>query len=56
VDAAVQAIGDVLGRAGSACVLPGLLVSRAGLGGDLQRLLDATGLPFATMMSDKEVL
>ncbi|WP_329128586.1 thiamine pyrophosphate-binding protein [Streptomyces sp. NBC_01476] len=56
VDAAVQAISDMLGKAGSACVLPGILVSRAELGDDLQRLLDATGLPFATMFSDKGVL
>ncbi|WP_328891743.1 alpha-keto acid decarboxylase family protein [Streptomyces sp. NBC_00316] len=56
VDAAAQAISDMLGRAKSACVLPGILVSRAGLNQDLQRFLDATGLPFATMMSDKGVL
>jgi indolepyruvate decarboxylase len=56
VDAAVQAITDMLGRARSACVLPGLLTARSGLGPDLQRFLDATGLPFATMMADKGVL
>lgn len=56
LDAAVQAIGDMLGKARSACVLPGILVSRSGLNQDVQRLLDATMLPFATMMSDKGVL
>lgn len=56
VHAAVQAIGDMLGKARRACVLPGILVSRAELGQDLQRFLDASGLPFATMMSDKGVL
>ncbi|WP_329326370.1 alpha-keto acid decarboxylase family protein [Streptomyces sp. NBC_01689] len=56
VNAAVQAISDMLGKAKSACVLPGILVSRAGLNQDLQRFLDATGLPFATMISDKGVL
>ncbi|MDX3077138.1 alpha-keto acid decarboxylase family protein [Streptomyces sp. NPDC088354] len=56
VDAAVNAIADMLDRAGSACVLPGILTTRSGLGEDLQQFLDATGLPFATMMADKGVL
>lgn len=56
VEAAVQAITDMLGRANSACVLPGILTTRVGLGADLQHFLDATGLPFATMMADKSVL
>ncbi|MEV5785463.1 alpha-keto acid decarboxylase family protein [Streptomyces sp. NPDC048448] len=56
VEAAVQAITDMLGRANSACVLPGILTTRVGLGADLQQFLDATGLPFATMMADKSVL
>ncbi|MFD8418849.1 alpha-keto acid decarboxylase family protein [Streptomyces sp. NPDC059466] len=56
VEAAVQAITDMLGRANSACVLPGILATRVGLGADLQQFLDATGLPFATMMADKGVL
>ncbi|GGK25033.1 indole-3-pyruvate decarboxylase [Streptomyces camponoticapitis] len=56
VDVAVQAISDMLGRAKSSCVLPGVLLARAGLEPDLQQLLDATGMPFATMMSDKGVL
>ncbi|MFF3564907.1 alpha-keto acid decarboxylase family protein [Streptomyces sp. NPDC002574] len=56
VDAAVDAIADMLGGAGSACVLPGILTVRTGLGQELQRFLEATGLPFATMMADKGVL
>ncbi|MFJ4926688.1 alpha-keto acid decarboxylase family protein [Streptomyces sp. NPDC088736] len=56
VQAAVRAITDMLGRADSACVLPGILTERSGLGADLQQFLDTSALPFATMMADKGVL
>lgn len=56
VEAAVQAITDMLGKARSACVLPGVLTARSGLAPELQRFIDATGLSFATMMADKGVL
>lgn len=56
LDAAVRAVADMLGRAESACALPGVLAARSGLGPELQRFLDATGMPFATMMADKGVL
>ncbi|PBC63650.1 indole-3-pyruvate decarboxylase [Streptomyces sp. Tue6028] len=56
LDAAVQAITDMLAGAKSACVLPGALTARSGLSTRLQRFLDATGMPFATMMADKGVL
>ncbi|MEU6345248.1 thiamine pyrophosphate-binding protein [Streptomyces sp. NPDC046977] len=54
--AAVRAVSDMLGQADSACALPGILTERSGLGAELQGFLDATGLPFATMMADKGVL
>lgn len=54
--AAVTAVSELLAAARSACVLPGILTVRSGLRAQVQRLLDATGLPFATMMADKGVL
>ncbi|MET9879896.1 thiamine pyrophosphate-binding protein [Actinacidiphila glaucinigra] len=56
LDAAVEAVADMLGRAKSACALPGVLTARSGLAPEVQRFLDATGMPFATMMADKGVL
>ncbi|MFG2301875.1 alpha-keto acid decarboxylase family protein [Actinacidiphila glaucinigra] len=56
LDAAVQAVADMLGRAKSACALPGVLTARSGLADEVQGFLDATGMPFATMMADKGVL
>jgi indolepyruvate decarboxylase len=52
----VEAIADKLDKARTACVLPGVLVARAGLQPALHALIDATGLPFATMFMDKSVL
>jgi indolepyruvate decarboxylase len=54
--AAADAIVERLGAAKKACVLPGVLVARAGLKTELQTLLDVSGLPFATMFMDKTVL
>jgi indolepyruvate decarboxylase len=51
-----DAIVARLSIARTACVLPGVLVTRAGLTLELQSLLDASGLPFATMFMDKTVL
>jgi indolepyruvate decarboxylase len=45
-----------LGKAHSACILPGILTVRAGLREELQSFVDASGLPFATMFGDKSVL
>lgn len=56
LDAAVAAITEALGSAGTACVLPGILTARLGLRDAVQALLDASGLPFATMFADKSVL
>jgi indolepyruvate decarboxylase len=54
--AATDAIVARLGAATTACVLPGVLVARAGLQTELQSLIDVSGLPFATMFMDKTVL
>ena len=54
--AAVGAIVAALTEAGSACMLPGILIDRAGLRDAAQALVNASGLPFATMFMDKSVL
>lgn len=54
--AATQAVVAALEGVETACVLPGLLVARLGIGDRLQALIDASGLPFATMFHDKTVL
>lgn len=54
--AAAGAIGAALEGAASACVVPGILVARAGLRSILQNVIDASGLPFATMFMGKSVL
>jgi indolepyruvate decarboxylase len=56
LDAAVAAITEALGSAGTACVLPGILTARLGLRDAVQAFIDASGLPFATMFGDKSVL
>jgi indolepyruvate decarboxylase len=40
----------------SACILPGILISRCGLGAQATAVVEASGLPFATMFLDKSVL
>jgi indolepyruvate decarboxylase len=52
----VNAILLGLDRAKTACILPGLLVARTGLQQTMQAIVDASGLPFATMFRDKSVL
>jgi indolepyruvate decarboxylase len=54
--AATEAIVSALDSAGTACILPGWLVRRIGLQSQLQALVDASGLPFATMFGDKSAL
>jgi indolepyruvate decarboxylase len=56
LEAAIQAIVTALAGARTACVLPGILVARAGLKPAMQSVIDASGLPFATMFMDKAVL
>jgi len=54
--AAIDAILSALDSAGTACILPGMLAKRIGLQSQLQAVVDASGLPFATMFADKSVL
>lgn len=56
LEAAVAAILEALGQAGTACALPGILVARCGLQPQMQEVIDRSGLPFATMFMDKSVL
>jgi indolepyruvate decarboxylase len=56
LESAVKAIVDAVTRAKTACVLPGILVARAGLRREATALIDASGLPFATMIMDKTTL
>src|SRR6516225_4505067 len=56
LESAVNAIVDAVTRAKTACVLPGILVARAGLRREATALIDASGLPFATMIMDKTTL
>lgn len=54
--AATDAILAALEKSRSACILPGILVARAGLQSQLLSVVNASGLPFATMFMDKSVL
>lgn len=54
--AAADAIVAKLGSASQACVLPGLLLDRLGLGELARTFIESAGLPFATMFADKSVL
>lgn len=52
----VEAILARLNASQTACILPGLMVSRTGIQAVLQEFIDRSGLPFATMFADKSVL
>jgi indolepyruvate decarboxylase len=54
--AAVDAVAAALDAARTACVIAGILVGRTGQRAVLQRLIDASGLPFGTMLMGKSVL
>lgn len=56
LEAAVNAIVEKLEGAETAVILAGYLLSRLGLKGEAQELIEATGLPFATMVMDKTSL
>jgi indolepyruvate decarboxylase len=56
LDAAVKAIVSAVSASQTACILPGILVSRCGLNQQATAVVDASGLPFATMLGDKSVL
>lgn len=53
---ATSAILEKIDRARNACILPGLLARQAAGRDAVQALVDASGLPFATMFADKSVL
>jgi indolepyruvate decarboxylase len=51
-----NAIIEALAEAGTACMIPGILVARTGLQSVTKTLVDNSGLPFATMFMAKSVL
>jgi indolepyruvate decarboxylase len=53
---AVMAMADKLDRAQTAAILPGYLILRLGLAAEAAALVEAAGLPFATMLMDKTAL
>ena len=54
--AAADAVVATLEGTGAACALAGFIVGRIGQRAALQALIDASGLPFATMLMGKSVL
>ncbi len=54
--AAADAVVAALDQAKTACVLPGIIVARMGLRAAMQRVINASRLPFATMFMDKSTL
>jgi indolepyruvate decarboxylase len=56
LDVAVNAIVNAISKAKAACILPGMLVQRFGLQNEMIAVVEASGLPFATMIMDKGVL
>jgi indolepyruvate decarboxylase len=54
--AAVGTIVEAVSTSESACIVPGIMVSRFGLRDQATALVEASGLPFATMFMDKCVL
>ncbi len=54
--AAVEAVVEKLSQARTAAILAGYLIPRLGCGTAAQALVEATGLPFATMFMDKTSL
>ena len=56
LESAVSAIVDAVSKAKTACILPGIFVTRLGLRKEATAVVDASGLPFATMVMDKTVL
>jgi indolepyruvate decarboxylase len=56
LEAAVDAIVKAVSEAKTACILPGIMVARFELWNEATAVVDASGLPFATMLMDKGVL
>jgi indolepyruvate decarboxylase len=54
--AAAEAIVKALDKADTACILADILVARTGLRPGVQAVIDASGLPFATMFMGKSAL
>jgi len=53
---AVQAITAAVNSSNRACILPGIILSRYGLTNEALAVIEASGMPFATMFMDKSVL
>jgi TPP-dependent 2-oxoacid decarboxylase len=53
LEAAVNAVVGAVSLSKTACILPGIIVSRWGLSKQATAMVDASGLPFATMSMDK---
>lgn len=56
LSSAVNAILEAVANSTTACVLPGILVSRVGATDALKSFVDNSGLPYATMFMAKSVL
>jgi indolepyruvate decarboxylase len=56
LEAAVKAVVAAVSASKTACIPPGIVVSRCGLSEQATAVVDASGLPFATMFMDKCVL
>ncbi len=56
LEAAVNAMAEKLAQAKTAAILAGYLITRLGCSAAAQTLVEATGLPFATMFMDKTAL
>jgi len=56
LEEAVNAIAERLAKAKTAAILAGYLIPRLGCTAEAQGLVEATGLPFATMFMDKTAL
>ena len=56
LQAAVNAIVSALSASKTACILPGIIIARCGLRKEATAVVDASGLPFATMLMHKCVL
>jgi indolepyruvate decarboxylase len=56
LEAVVNAIMGAVSASKTACILPGIIVARLGLREEAAAVIEASGLPFATMFMDKSVL
>jgi indolepyruvate decarboxylase len=56
VNAVTNVIVEALGEADTACAIPGILVTRTGSQAEMEAVINASGLPFATMFMGKSVL